>query len=84
LEGWLLSLLMPYYEHVDQHSNFEICDIQSFTTLIINKNHDNVVDVHATQRDHDEGIFVAVYVCMYVLCMNSCLYIMLLVFVIFI
>jgi len=42
----------------DDLSNIENGDPRSFTPMIMNKVDDVVDDVHATRKDHSEGIYI--------------------------
>jgi len=57
---------MEKKEHNDlKDTNNDICDIESLTRMMmINKEYEDVVDVvHATQNDHEEGIYIFVCAC---------------------
>jgi len=47
-----------------EDTNNDICEIESLTRTTINKEYKDVVDVvHATQNDHDKGIYISMCMC---------------------
>ena len=48
----------------DEEPNNDICEIESLTRTMINKEYEDVPNVvHANRNDHDKGIFI--FMCMF-------------------
>ena len=58
-----LVVLHGKKQHNDlEDTNNDICEIESLTRMTINKEYEDVGHVvHATRNDHDEGIYICMY-----------------------
>jgi len=67
-ENWHVVLHGKKEANNEHEQANEICEIESFTSTIINKDFDDIIDdVHATRKDHYEGVYLCTIYCKFLL-----------------